>query len=43
MKYVKLKLSVWKKIIAKYRECMRANKALNKQIKEYNATLRSDT
>lgn len=36
MKMVKVKFDVWKKLILKLKECMRANRALNKQIKEYN-------
>ncbi len=37
MKMVKLKLSVWVKLINKLKECMRANRALNKQNKSANA------
>jgi len=37
MKMVKVKFDAWKRIIKKLRECMRANRALNKQIREYNA------
>lgn len=36
MKMVKVKFSAWKKLILKLKECMRANRALNKQIREYN-------
>lgn len=36
MKMVKVKFTVWAKLIKKLKECMRANKALNKQIEEYN-------
>ena len=36
MKIVKLNFNVWKKLIAKYKICMKSNKALNKEIKEYN-------
>jgi hypothetical protein len=36
MKMVKVKFSAWKKLIAKLKECMRANRALNKQIRSYN-------
>jgi len=42
MKMVKLKLDLWVKLIKKYKECMRANKALNKQIKEYNKQFSKD-
>lgn len=35
MKMVRLKFAVWKKLIAKLKECMRANKTLNKQINIY--------
>ena len=36
MKIVKLKIDAWKRLIHAYRECRRANKALNKEIVEYN-------
>lgn len=36
MKMVRLKFKVWKRLIRAYKECRRANKALNKEIKEYN-------
>lgn len=37
MKMVKVKFSVWTKLIKKLKECMRANRALNKQNKAVNA------
>lgn len=37
MKMIKVKFSVWAKLIKKLKECMRANKALNEQIEEFNA------
>jgi len=36
MKMVKVKFEAWKNMILKLKECMRANRALNKQIREYN-------
>jgi len=42
MKMVRLKFSVWKQLIGKLKECMRANRALNKQIKAYNKVGESD-
>ena len=41
MEMVRLKLSVWKRIVKKLKECMRANRALNKQIREYEALRKS--
>ena len=37
MKKVKVKFDAWVKLIRKLKECMRANKALNKQIRAYNS------
>jgi len=36
MKMVKLKFNVWMKIVKKLRECMRANKTLNEEIRAFN-------
>ncbi len=36
MKKVSLKLTIWIKMVKKLKECMRANKALNQQIRKYN-------
>lgn len=36
MKMVKVKFSVWTKLIKKLKECMRANRALNAQNKAIN-------
>jgi len=36
MKMVKIKFSLWAKLIKKLKECMRANRALNKQNKRSN-------
>ena len=41
MKMVKLKLSVWQRMVKKLKECFRANRALNKQIREYEALRKS--
>lgn len=36
MKWIKIKPQSWVRIVRKLRECMRANRALNRQIQEYN-------
>ena len=36
MKIIKIKFDIFNKLIKKYKECKRANKALNKEIREYN-------
>jgi len=36
MKYVKIKADEFNTLIKKYKECIKANEMLNKQIKEYN-------
>ncbi len=36
MKMIKVKLNVFARIIKKLKECMRANRSLNKQIERYN-------
>ena len=38
MKMVKIKEVMWIRLAKKLKECMRANRYLNKQIKEYNST-----
>jgi len=36
-KMVTIELEEWEKIVKKLQECLKANRALNKQIEEYNA------